>query len=152
MPELKHGHATRGKGTSRTYNAWSHMLQRCNNTSNARYKDYGGRGIQVTKEWFTFANFLRDMGESPGTNYVLDRTNNNGDYTPENCRWVTYSESAQNKRQYKNNTSGVTGVSFVSTRNYWMAYVNENGKRKWIGRFKTREEAIEARSNYVSSC
>jgi hypothetical protein len=114
------------KGTTRTYNSWSGMLQRCYNIMHPRYQDYGGRCIEVCDSWRIFDNFLGDMGERP-ENKIIDRLNNDGDYCKENCAWVTYEESAANKRTYRNNTSGMKGVS--QNRGRWMAYVNKNGKR-----------------------
>lgn len=93
-PAYIHGHTT--GGFSRTYHSWASMLQRCTNTERAEYRRYGGRGITVCKRWYLFQNFLTDMGERPeGTS--LDRKNNDGNYTPRNCRWATRSEQQQNK-------------------------------------------------------
>jgi hypothetical protein len=98
-----HGHKQRGK-ESNTYVAWRSMLDRCNNSKNKRYKDYGGRGITVCYRWLSknngFINFLNDMGECP-KGYSIDRINNdiliNG-YSPNNCRWTTRKENNRNKR------------------------------------------------------
>ena len=83
---------------SRTYHSWSAMLQRCNNPNNVGYKNYGGRGITVCQPWQTFANFLADMGERP-PGRTLDRIDNDRGYSPDNCRWATYSEQTTNQRR-----------------------------------------------------
>lgn len=81
----------------RAYSSWGHMLQRCNNKNNDRYKAYGGRGITVCESWLVFENFLKDMGDRP-PDLSLDRVDNDLGYCKENCRWATTQEQANNKR------------------------------------------------------
>jgi hypothetical protein len=84
-----------------TYRSWDAMKQRCTNLNNPHYADYGGRGISVCDRWLnSFKAFLEDMGEKPD-GLTLDRIDNDGDYTPANCRWATYSEQNLNKRSRK---------------------------------------------------
>lgn len=73
------------------------MLSRCNNTKCKHYKDYGGRGISVCKEWYTFDNFLADMGEQP-KGLMIERKDVNGNYTLSNCCWATLHTQLRNKR------------------------------------------------------
>lgn len=98
FPGMKPRH---GACDTPTYRSWSHMLDRCNNPHNHAYSRYGGRGITVCDRWMTFENFLADMGERPSLDYSIDRTDNNGNYGPDNCRWATRSEQQRNKRPYK---------------------------------------------------
>lgn len=120
-----HGHARLSNGKpSPTYQSWISMKARCNNPNTSSYNRYGARGIRVCDEWLGengFENFLEDMGERP-VGMTLDRIDNDGDYTPGNCRWATPKEQSSNlsnliKITYNNHTrsviewSKITGVN-----------------------------------------
>lgn len=81
-----------------TYNTWRCMKARCENKKHENYLHYGARGITVCERWHNFINFLEDMGEKP-TGYQIDRINNNGNYEPGNCKWVTPKENSNNRRK-----------------------------------------------------
>lgn len=93
-----------GMSKSPTYVIWQGMHNRCKNKAHTRYHCYGGRGIKVDKRWDSFQNFLKDMGECP-PGLQIDRINNNGNYCPENCHWVTPKENANNRSTSKANKS-----------------------------------------------
>lgn len=94
----KHGHNKRNR-TSKTYNAWKHIKERCLNQNCKEYKYYGERGITICQKWLEFLNFLKDMGEPPTKNHTIDRKNNNRNYCKSNCRWATKKQQMRNTRR-----------------------------------------------------
>jgi hypothetical protein len=123
MPPRTHGHS--GLKKTGTYNSWSAMIQRCTNPNSPVYSFYGGRGISVCQRWRRFDNFLMDMGERP-KGKTLDRKNNQGNYEPENCRWITMWEQCRNFR-----------------RNVWITVGNETMiLQDWADKLGVHEENL----------
>lgn len=97
---LKRKTGTHGMTNTRIFHEWQSMLQRCNNPNNQRYGDYGGRGIKVCDEWIDdFVSFYEwSIDNGYDEILTLDRKDVDGDYSPDNCRWVTNFEQQSNKR------------------------------------------------------
>lgn len=84
---------------SREYKSWCGMKARCLNPRNNRFSAYAGRGIKVCDAWLgSFEAFFADMGPMPGPGYSIDRINNDGNYEPNNCRWGSSVDQANNRR------------------------------------------------------
>jgi hypothetical protein len=99
-----------GESNSPEFSIWTGIKSRCYNKSTKAYKNYGGRGITICNRWLeSFDNFLSDMGRKPSAKHSIERINNDGNYEPNNCRWVTIEKQANNKRNNRKLTiNGIT--------------------------------------------
>lgn len=106
---------THGQAGKPLYKSWQNMKNRCYNKKVRQYKDYGGRGITVCDEWrdsfAAFESWAMSSGYKNGL--TVDRIDNDGNYCPENCRWITKQEQQSNKRN--NHTAQIDGVSRTLT-------------------------------------
>lgn len=113
------------------FNTWQTMKGRCENPNRPKYKDYGGRGINVCEEWHEASNFiLWALSHGYERGLQLDRIDNDGDYCPENCRFVTPKENSRNRR----NTKRLTVNGETKTVDEWCEQLglNQNTVYDWI--------------------
>lgn len=120
-----------GKTNTRLFRIWAHIKDRCFNVNNDAYKNYGARGIIMCSEWKNDFMSFYNWAIANGYNEVLtiDRKNNNGNYEPSNCRWISVKEQHRNTR-----------------RNTFLCY---NGKKKcvseWAEILRISKETLYAR-------
>lgn len=128
--------ATHRKTNTPEHRAWTHMKGRCCNSKNRSYADYGGRGIKVCERWMnSFENFLNDMGERPDGKFSIGRINNNGDYSPNNCKWEDWHEQANNRRGNRIVTCRGRTMTVAEWRR--LLGVTEKVIRKHIGKWES---------------
>ena len=95
---LAKANRARRKPSTSVRTIWRHMISRCTNSMSKDFKWYGARGIKVCDRWLNSQDaFFEDMGERP-VGKQIDRTDNDGNYEPGNCRWVTPKENSNNRR------------------------------------------------------
>lgn len=97
------------------YRVWNAMKQRCDLPTGQSYKDYGGRGITYCRLWSEYVPF-RDWALAHGyrQGLLLDRENNDGNYEPSNCRWITSIKSSMNRRTTKSTTADIAVMKSLS--------------------------------------
>lgn len=125
------------------------MIVRCS-VNKKKYSNYFGRNIKVCNDWINNYNLFKIWALQNGyeDNLTIDRINNNGNYEPDNCRWVNMKIQARNTRKIRsNNISGFRGVGFKN--NKWRSRICVNYKHINLGNFNTALEAAKAYDNYI---
>lgn len=146
----KHG-LTKNRNETKLYSIWKSIKQRCLNPNCKAYINYGGRGITICDEWKNNPELFSDWALSNGydNGLEIDRINVNGNYEPNNCRFVTRFINSINKRKSKFNTTGYTGISYIKSRKAYSARISINKERLYLGYFKNIEDANNARNEYI---
>lgn len=90
---------THGQSSTEEYRIWAGMRARCERPAATVYHHYGGRGITVDPSWASFVQFFADMGPRPTPKHSIERVDNDGPYSKQNCRWGTQSEQCRNTRR-----------------------------------------------------
>lgn len=139
--------ATHHATGTKLHNEWRAMKARCNIKSCSNYESYGGRGISVCKEWNDSFEIFKEWSENNGyqEDLTLDRIDVNGNYEPNNCRWVDKKVQARNRRPRSTCKTGVSGVAKRSDRDSYRVSIGVNGKCINIGNFRKFEDAVQAR-------
>lgn len=119
---------THRKSHTPEYRVWKHIKGRCLTTTDAAYKNYGGRGITICEEWKNdFMKFLNHMGCRPTPHHTIERINNNGNYEPTNCCWALRVDQCANQRK----TRRFTAHNMTHTIPQWSKILNIHVQTLW---------------------
>lgn len=134
------------------YYVWRNIKRRCYNINSKEFKNYGGRGIIMYNNWInsfiTFYNFCIENGWEQGLQ--IDRKDNDGNYTPENCRFVTPFINNHNRRSiWKNNTSKYRNIYHFKKNNKYKVEIYVKGKSFYLGYHYTKKEALEVLNKFI---
>jgi len=151
--EKKYRTRINGKHTP-MYIRFDNMMRRCYNPKHPRYSSYGGRGINVEpylQIWTNFVDYMYTLIPKGQTieamqklNMSLDRINNDGNYERGNLQWATSKQQQNNRKVFKNNSSGYQGVHWCKYTKKWRASIRAKNKNKHLGYFSSPEEGFDA--------
>lgn len=131
------GNRTRTHGLRKhpIWNSWHGMVDRCTNPSNAFWYRYGGRGITVCDDWLDANKFLEwALANGYQEGLSIDRINNDGNYEPDNCQWVTVGENSS-KDNYQRIFVTIDGITHTLVE--WSRIINvpyQRFRRRWYRR------------------
>ena len=134
---------------SRIHRIWGNIKQRCGNKNHNKYKYYGGRGIKLCEAWGSNFNVFFDWASANGykSNLTIDRIDNDKNYQPDNCRWVTRTTQNRNRGKRENCSSVYIGV--LKHKGKWRSYITVNKETINLGTYNTEPEAAKVRDNYI---
>ena len=130
-----------GMWNTAAYKTWRGMLMRCELPSYHAYPLYGGRGIRVCERWHDFLAFYADMYPKPSKSHSMDRIDNDGGYSPENCRWATKKEQSRNRSD--NRVLNYRGIERCVSEWAEVVGMNVSALYERIQRGWTVEDALE---------
>lgn len=141
------------------YDTFLNLRARCNKSNHPDYKNYGARGIRVYGGWLVnpklFIDYIKALPNYGVKGLTLDRINNDGNYEPGNLRWATRATQTANSRvNNKHNNiphSGYIGITWDIEASYWRVRIYTGSKRVSLGYFKTIQEALERRNDYIKT-
>lgn len=137
---------------TRLYNIWCSMIGRVENKNSLDYKNYGGRGITICKEWRSdYLSFKKwALGNGYSNTLKIDRIENNSGYSPDNCRWTTQTIQSRNTRRLRStNTSGYRGVSWHKKQQKFNSRIIVNSITISLGSYCSDIEAAKAYDKYI---
>lgn len=141
----------RGESKDSLYRRYMDMKSRCLNKNCNNYKYYGERGIKICDEWLGEFGYLRFKQWAMKNGYhrtlQIDRIDNDGNYEPNNCRWVTRSIQSMTSRHH--GSSGYVGISKTSDGSGWYGRVKADKKVFYTGYSRNLLEAIQMRNNFI---
>ena len=139
----KNNNYKHGMNRTRLHRIWTGIKTRCLNSNDYHYKWYGARGISICDEWMEFKPFAEwALSHGYQDGLTIDRTDNDGDYTPSNCRWVTQAEQCQNHRP-RSSKSGIPYVQLCSGG--YRVQIRRGGAFQANKLFRSLPEAISYR-------
>ena len=128
------------------------MRKRCYNSKEQSYPHYGGRGITICQQWLDYPKDFIAWALANGWDWGLeiDRKNNDGNYEPDNCQFVTHQVNQTKQGLRKTNKTGYIGVTYSSTRNKYRVSVTNCDKRVNLGYHTSAKHAAKLRDRYIT--
>lgn len=133
------------------YKVYKDMIRRCGDPDHKDFKYWGAKGVRVCDEWLASLQSFYDWAYPQYRRGLsIERADIDGNYCPENCRWIPKNEQSINRGIFCNNTSGFKGVSFMPARGKYKAYIGVKKKVVYLGLHLTAKDAAKAYNDYVT--